>query len=173
MRRRPTRRAGYTLLELMIVVVIVGILAAIAIPSFSSYVQRSRTLEAFTFLADIRSRQTAYRLERGRYCGDLPWNPGSYAAPGTVVGFNTADVGWAQLGAAPDGPTRFRYRVLAGNPGTASGIPGLTGDFWYVAQAEADLDGDGRTMVVEAYSAQRQVYVSQGVGGAFLPSGWE
>lgn len=174
MRRRPAApRAGFTLLELMIVVVIIGVLAAIAIPAFMSYVQRSRTLEAYTFIAEIRSRQASYRTERGRYAGNLPWNPATYAAPGTVVGFDTTNAGWAQLGAIPDGPTRFQYRVTAGTPGQVSDPPGLEGDFWYVVQAQADLDGDGIPMALEALSVQRQVYVSRGLAGPYLASGWE
>lgn len=171
------RRAGFTLLELMIVVVIVGVLAAIAIPAFVSYTYRARTSEAYTFLAEIRGRQQSYRSERGRYAGEpaspLNWNPATFTAPGVVQSFNSSDANWAQLGAVPDGPVRFRYRVFAGPPTAASGIPGLGGDFWYFAQAEADLDGDGTTIAIEAYSAQRQVYVSEGVGGPFLAQGWE
>lgn len=170
---RRSHRAGFTLIELMIVVAIVGILAAVAIPLFGRYVNQSRTAEAFTFLAEIRSRQASYRSEYGRYCGNLGWNPPAFAAPGSMNAFVTTDAPWARLGAQPDGPTRFRYRVMAGTPTDASGIPNLGGDFWYYAQAEADLDGDGQTMVIEAYSAQRQVYISRGIGGPYLAEGWE
>lgn len=176
-RDREPRRAGFTLLELMIVVVIMGVLAMIAIPAVVSYVYRARTTEAYTFLADIRARQESYRLERGRYAGEpaspIDWNPATFAPPGVVQSFDTTNAAWAQLGAVPDGPCRFRYRVIAGTPGAASGIPNLGGDFWYYAQAEADLDGDGVTMAIEAYSAQRQVYVSRGLGGPYLSEGWE
>lgn len=169
------RRAGFTLLELMVVVVIVGILAAVAIPSFINYVQRSRVAEATTFIAQIRERQAAYRQEWGRYCGPLAWNPATYAPPSSTQLFDATNPSWAALGAHPDGPVRFRYQVLAGPPGTApAGIPGIpSNDFWYVAQAEADLDGDGLTVAVEGYVNARTVYISQGIGGPPLASGWE
>ncbi|MGM0694659.1 MAG: type IV pilin protein [Pseudomonadota bacterium] len=51
--RRRRRCAGFTLLELLIAVAIIGILAAIAIPSYQGYVEKSRRAEAKSFLMNI------------------------------------------------------------------------------------------------------------------------
>jgi len=60
---------GVTLIEVMIVVVIVGILAAVAIPAYDNYVTRSRRSDAFTALETVRAAQEMYRAERGFYVG--------------------------------------------------------------------------------------------------------
>jgi type IV pilus assembly protein PilE len=60
-------KEGVTLLELMIVVVVVGILAAVAIPAYDNYVTRSRRSDAFTALETVRAAQEMYRAELGEY----------------------------------------------------------------------------------------------------------
>lgn len=60
-------KTGVTLIEVMIVVVIVGILAAVAIPAYNDYITRSRRSDAFTALETVRAAQEMYRAERGVY----------------------------------------------------------------------------------------------------------
>ena len=72
------RLRGFTLLEVMIVVAIVATLAAIALPSYATYVKRSRILDAVTRLSDARSRLEDYFLDERAYvnasgaCGVAP-----------------------------------------------------------------------------------------------------
>ncbi len=182
MRARRRANAGFTLLELMIVVAIIGILSAIAIPSFRSYLYRSRTAEAVTFLGEIRQRQEAYRAEFGQFCS-VSGSPGSGPAAGAWApasipsGSKAAWTGtpgsWGQLGAAPDGMVMFQYRTTAGPPGSTPGIAGFDGrDFWFVAQARADLDGDGQPMIMEAYSSSNHIFIGDGSMSP-LGAGWE
>jgi type IV pilus assembly protein PilE len=65
------RNEGVTLLEVMVVVVIVGILAAVAIPAYNGYVTRSRRSDAFTALETVRAAQEMYRAEKGFYASDF------------------------------------------------------------------------------------------------------
>lgn len=60
-------KQGVTLIEIMIVVAIVGMLAAIAIPAYNDYITRSRRSDAFTALETVRAAQEMYRAERGIY----------------------------------------------------------------------------------------------------------
>ena len=69
MTKLHTRRGGFTLIELMIVVAIIGILAAIAIPNFLKFQLRSKTGEAKTNLAAMRTAEEGYFAEYGLYIG--------------------------------------------------------------------------------------------------------
>ena len=61
---------GFTLIEVMIVVAIIGILAAIGIPQYSDYVTRSRIPEATSTLADARVRMEQFFQDNRNYNGD-------------------------------------------------------------------------------------------------------
>lgn len=62
---------GFTLVELMIAVAIIGILAAIAYPSYSNYLMKGRRASAQAHLADIAQRQEQYLLDARAYAGSL------------------------------------------------------------------------------------------------------
>jgi len=61
------RTAGFTLLEVMIVVAIVGVLAAIALPSYADYVTRGRITEATTGLSNLRQLYEQFFLDNRSY----------------------------------------------------------------------------------------------------------
>lgn len=65
-RSRP-RAHGFTLVEVMIVVAIIGILASIALPSYTQYVAQARRTEAQAFLMELAQRQERRRVNNPRY----------------------------------------------------------------------------------------------------------
>jgi prepilin-type N-terminal cleavage/methylation domain-containing protein len=64
-------RKGFTLVELAVVVVIIGVLAAFAVPRFLSSVERSKAAEAFNYLSSVQASQERYHARQGTYASDL------------------------------------------------------------------------------------------------------
>src|SRR5512143_2698822 len=100
-------RKGFTLIELMIVVAIIGILAAIAIPNFLKYQAKSKQSEAKTNLKGIFTSETSYFGENNNYGGSFS-SIGFGLAGGTAKAYDftlntTAWVGVDNSGSGPDG----------------------------------------------------------------------
>jgi prepilin-type N-terminal cleavage/methylation domain-containing protein len=128
--KRTQNRAGFTLLELMIAVAIVGVLAAIAIPLLTSYQLRSKSAEAKTNLGGIRVLEETYYSEKQTYRSA---NAEPAAIPGTVATlFDAAGSDFGELGFVPQGRVYFSYGIAVSADGTG-----------YTADAGSDIDGDG------------------------------
>lgn len=67
MRRFKNTERGFTLVELAVVVVIIGILAAFAVPKFLNSVERSKAAEAFNYLSTVQTAQERYHARQGSY----------------------------------------------------------------------------------------------------------
>lgn len=66
----PLDKKGFTLIELIFVVVIIGILAGLALPRFSHTIEKSRSAEAIHILETLRNAQEVYNLENTGYTAD-------------------------------------------------------------------------------------------------------
>ena len=92
MSRTTESRKGFTLVELAVVIVIIGVLAAFGVPQFLKSVERSKAAEAFNYLSAVRSAQERYLAKEGCYADsststslDINQVPPKYFTVGTVT----------------------------------------------------------------------------------------
>ncbi|MBN8616205.1 MAG: prepilin-type N-terminal cleavage/methylation domain-containing protein [Deltaproteobacteria bacterium] len=165
---RPTHRlSGFTLIELMIVVAIIGILAALAIPAFVGYIRRSKTAEATTNIRNMF-------VGAGSYYQRETWARGTLMAgtriadnyctvadavtsntPGatkTQLDFTMESVSFAGTGAMGTGiawvvsdPVYYQYSIRESTNMCGNTIDTPQYTFW----ALGDLDGDGENSTFE------------------------
>jgi type IV pilus assembly protein PilA len=170
MKVRSRSKAGFTLVELMIVVGIIGVLAAIAIPNFMSYQARSRRSEAYVNLAGIARIQNTFYSERGEY-----FDAGSFPSPDPYGGWSARKMAWdadsenafAELGWRPEGQVYYSYDANAGSTGCTCAA-------CFTVSAIGDVDDDGipsAVMYVHPETTADGVFVQcpSGIGGFFAP----
>jgi type IV pilus assembly protein PilA len=161
-----TRRGGFTLIELMIVVAIIGILAAIAIPNFLRFQLKAKSSEGKTNLAAIRTAEESYFAEYGMYISALPSPPTASMTPynqKTEFSDAVANSGFDIIGWSPEGRVYFNYSVAIN--GDAS---------QFTAGAGADIDNDvptGGSPQVWGYKKGSQNAQDHGALGQCLESG--
>lgn len=131
MKKLNARRGGFTLIELMIVVAIIGILAAIAIPNFLRFQLKAKSSEGKTNLSAIRTAEESYYAEYGVYVSADASPTATSDNVKTTFSHAVPDAGFEVVGWSPEGDVFFNYAVE-----TAAGDDG------YMASAAADIDAD-------------------------------
>lgn len=134
MKKFSSSTSGFTLIEVMIVIAIIGILSAIAIPNYTGYVQRGKIQEATSFLADGRTKVEQSYMDNRTYAGGAaPWTCGGSAPAGSRY-FDIGCVGTlttytiTATGKATEGMGGFAYSVNQDNvrASTFTSLPGWT-----------------------------------------------
>lgn len=133
----PHRSDGFTLIELMIVVAILGVLAATAIPTFQRMQMRSKTSEVKVNIVAIRIAEVAYRSEFGSFLS-AQVSPVSYGGNTAIPFSDTGPSGenFATLGWEPEGRIYFQYGVSTSTDANA-----------FTIAAAADLDQNGTPQI--------------------------
>lgn len=125
------KHSGFTLIEIMVVVVIIGILAAIAVPQYTEYVRRSQLTEAQSVLSDLRVQMEQYYQDNRTYIGAGGINNCGARTPvlGSVRFFGiacAATLTTYTLTATGNAGTRtalFSYTINQQNLRTTTGVP--------------------------------------------------
>jgi type IV pilus assembly protein PilA len=185
-RHRFTSRAwqrGYTLAELMIVVAMIGVMAALAIVGYRKYLNAAQAGEAKAMIQGIRAGEESYKSEMLVYL-DVSGTLTNYYPHDPTVSQNdekwswvqSADPkytdpvkGWQLLNVAADGPVRFGYAVVAGIGPTAPPSPTAftnkpvwpainAGIPWYVIQAANQRTASGKVVLFISSSLSGEIY---------------
>lgn len=120
------KTGGFTLIELMIVVAIVAILSAIALPSYQDHIRKGKRAAAKSTLSDLANRQQAYLTDKRSYATSVTTLIPSFSAPTEIA----ADYTFAATADNSVSPPTFSVTatptssmMLADTCGTSASVP--------------------------------------------------
>ena len=168
---------GFTLVELMITVAIMGVLAALAVLGYTRWIRTAKTAEATSVMSSIKGQQDTYRAETLKYldCTAGGKNLGQhYPAPAptdkkqtfdtSACGSDVVCLSFRRLNVTSDKQVYYVYSCAAGPAdGTAvsssSGRTyGVANDTWNIIRAVGDLNNNGKTSLFETSSFDSSIW---------------
>jgi prepilin-type N-terminal cleavage/methylation domain-containing protein len=158
-RRKRRGVRGFTLIELMISVAIIGLLASIAVPNFARWQAKSRRSEGFANLASLARAMKAYQAEHDEYPDVITTGEPTLPDPALYGGLGTHKLTWdgtssaffGLVGWEPDGKVFYSYEVNSSDYGGAA----CSCTFCFTATAHGDVDGDGLVSALMFVHPQR------------------
>jgi prepilin-type N-terminal cleavage/methylation domain-containing protein len=132
--KKSITKSGFTLVELAVVIVIIGVLAAFVVPRFRASIEQSKAAEAFNYLSCVQTAQEVYNAKYGTYASnvsslEIKFNTPKYFTVDAIAAGSTEDIesSWS-LTLTRQGATAGygEYKVVfteAGFDSTASNIP--------------------------------------------------
>lgn len=172
--RTQASAAGFTLIELMVVVAIIGILASVAIPEFTVMKTTAREAERTVFMQAISSSLVEhwrtgaggpqYTLPNGANCGTVPIVTGNdqHQSVMFLQGASTAQTAcWNSLGMKFDQGTRCRWTYTSGTQAQPK-----TNSAYFELSSSCDNNGDGITSTVLLHCSPGEKMFCDNTGGA-------
>jgi len=147
MKKFYRKSAGFSLVELMIVVAIMAILAAIAIPSFIRFQMRAKSSESSNNLGAIRTCEVSYEAENDVYVACARATAAAVtSARRAWVPAGAGEIDFENIGFEPEGPVRYKYAVDS------------TDGSYFLSTATGDLDDDGKFVVYSMNTDHPLIY---------------